>query len=361
MKTHQILFQIGLAAILPTAASAAIVRIENYGAPTVSEQTSFNLINRFRADPVNELARMFNDNFGTTHTNTTLGQLLDGVNYSANFWSSTFSNNVVSGSMNFFQTSPNVLYDEFQAMALLPPRSPYTWNNNIGWAAHQYAARVEADAGATQNPHLLPGPDLGTRISNVGVNWSNLGENIAPNWLPNPATMHMAFAVDWGTGTNGMQNPRGHRDAMMSALFTNIGIGTVDEGWGFERVTQVQKLAALSPTNPTNRIAYGYVYTDASATTKAAGATVNIYDAAGNLLGSTTSDSSGAYTYIVSSTATAPATAEFIQGSFTTARHALGNDGNTWFLDAAVIPEPSSALLAGLAILGACARRRRVD
>lgn len=260
--------------------------------------------------------------------------------------------------MNFFQTSPNVLYDEFQAMALLPLRSPYTWNNNIGWAAHQYAARVEADAGATQNPHLLPGPTLGARISNVGVNWSNVGENIAPNWVPNPAAMHMAFAVDWGTGTNGMQNPRGHRDAMMSALYTGIGIGTVDEGWGAGRVTKVQKLAALSSTN---RIAYGYVYTDASATTKAAGATVNIYDAAGVLLGSTTSDSSGAYTYVVSPAAAAPATAEFSLAGITTPRHALGNAGNTWFLDAAAIPEPSSALLAGLAILGACARRRRVD
>lgn len=356
MKIYQIFLPISLAATLPTVVSGAVVRIENYGAPTPSEQASFVLINRFRADPVNELARMFNENFGTNFTNATLGDQLNGKSYESGFWTSfPFNFNLIGSSMNNFETSPDVLFDEFQA---LTPKAAFSWNNNIGWAAHQYSTRVELNAGAN-DPHFIPGaPSFGARFSNVGVNISSAGENIAADWPANPAAMHMGLAVDWGTGTNGMQNPRGHRDAMMSDAYTDIGIGTLDAGWGVGRVTQVQHLASLS--SPTDRIAYGYVYTDTSATTKASGATVNIYDAANNLLGSATTDSTGAYTYKVASGAAAPATAEYILSGNTSPRHTLGNDGNTWFLDAAVIPEPSSALLAGLTILGACVRRRRV-
>ncbi len=355
MKTYRILFQIGVAAILPTGVNGAVINAINYGAPSPSEAASLGLINRFRADPVNELARMFNDNFGTNYTNATLAPVLSSTSYTPGFWTSTFGNNIASGSMNFFNTVPKTLYDEFQ---VLTAKSTLAWNNNLGWAAHQYSVSVEQDAG-TSNPHFVPGaPVFIDRFNNVGVNYTSIGENIAPNWPDNPAAMHMGFAVDWGSGPGGMQNLRGHRNSMLSTTFTAVGIGTLDAGWTAGQVSQVQHLAAFLSVD---RIAYGYVYTDTSATTKANGATVNIYDAADNLLGSATTDSTGAYTYKVAPGAAAPATAEYILNGITTPRHTLGNDGNTtWFLDAAVIPEPSSALLAGLTILGACVRRRRV-
>ncbi|TAG08217.1 MAG: PEP-CTERM sorting domain-containing protein [Verrucomicrobia bacterium] len=354
MKNHYFLLQLSFAISFPLSADAAVVGIVDYGAASASEQASFDLINRFRVDPVNELARMFNDNFSTSHTNATLGTLLSGQNYSANFWTNTFGSNIVSNSMDFFQTRPGTLYSEFQA---LTPATAYSWSNNIGWAAHQYSMRVELDAGASPNPHAVAGaPSLGARFTNAGVNWTGVGENIAANWPASPAAMHMALAVDWGTGTFGMQNPRGHRDSMMSTSFNSAGIGTLDAGWAAGSVTQVQHLANASLNS---RIAYGFVYTDTSATTRAVGATVNIYDAANNVIGSGTTDSIGAYTVTLAANAATPVSADYTLGPITTPRHTLGNNGITYFLDAAVIPEPSSMLLVGMSMLGLCSRRQR--
>ncbi len=325
----------------------------NYGAPSADESDAFNRINDFRADPQNELYDMFVGQ-GYAGTKAVFDAALAAKNsYTSGegWWQSNFGGSIVTSSMDFFATVPATLKNQFDALPAAGTLNPYTWSNNIGWAAHQYSVWVENDAGATPNPHAIPGaPSLGARFTEVGVNWGNVGENIARNWPLNTAQMHMGFAIDWGTGVDGIQSPPGHRNSMLSSTFEELGIGIVDlPSWNPGNYTQTQHFARTFSTDP---IFYGYV-TDCATGDENAGITVNVYDASGNLLGTTTTDARGGYTIEFAGGTPAYATYNGEQSTI-----ALGTDGANFFLDAA-IPEPSSTLLLALATLAPTLRRRR--
>lgn len=337
---------------MPATAGAFVTAVVNYGAPTADEQLAFDKINRFRANPQNELATMFSESFAGTYSNADMQGFLQGMDWSTNFWKSTFGTNIASSSMDFFQTRPGTIYSQFESLTSAPALG---WSNNIGWAAHQYAVWVERDAGVTPNPHAIPGaPSLGARFTNAGVSWTNVGENIAANWQMNVAWMHMGYAVDWGFGPDGIQSPPGHRNSMLSATYNQIGVGIVNDGWGATHFTNVQHFAATIGNQP---IVYGFV-TDQDSQ-RLAGATVEIFDAAQALIGTVTTDAIGAYTYRVP-TGRTPALAAYSIGLFNSPAFTLGNANGNWFLDVQLIPEPSTAVasLAGLFLL--CIRRREM-
>lgn len=328
----------------------------DYGAADANELAAFDAINLFRADPQNELYEIF-QGFGYSGTKAMFDSALQAqTTYpGGSFWSTLpgVTANLATNSMDFFMTVPATLEAQFAALPAAGTLAAYSWSDNIGWAAHQYSNWVEMDAGATSNPHAVAGaPGLGARFTNAGVNWTNVGENIAADWPLNVLWMHSGFAIDWGTGVDGIQSPPGHRNSMLSTTFTHAGIGILDAGWTIGDVTQVQHFAAQSSTDD---IFYGFVSDCMSAIV--AGALVEVFDAAGNSLGTATTDAKGAYT--IQFSGGTPAYAEYTNmGTTVTSDIALGSSGSNYFLDA-VVPEPSGGMLFGWIGLIACLAIRR--
>ena len=313
----------------------------NYGAANSDELDAFNRINAFRTDPQNGLYNMFvGEGYGGTKAD--FDTLLNGqATHTANWWATKFGGNLATWSMDAFGTVPSTLNSQFAALPAAGTLSPYTWSNNIGWSSHQYSVWLEHDAGISGAHTVAGAPTLGNRFTQVGVNWTNVGENVARNWPHDVSLMHMGFAVDWGSGIDGIQSPPGHRNAMLSSTFTQLGIAVIDTAWTIGNYSQTQHFAAAFSTDP---IFYGYV-TDEASGIELEGVQVEVFDFVGNSLGTTTTDARGAYT--IEFTGGTPNYAIFGTNQ---SNIPLGTDGLNFFIDAA-IPEPS---ITAMLLLGLC-------
>ncbi|MDI1315551.1 CAP domain-containing protein [Prosthecobacter sp.] len=177
--------------------------------PTIEQQYMLELTNRFRSDPQGELAEL--------------------VNFSSpGVWAGTKSNDAsIAFALNFFGTSASDLATQFSSLTAAPPLA---WNSALNISATNYSnLMVTSD----QQAHSLDGLSLNLRLINGGysANWLNLGENLFAS-AQSPIHNHAAFVIDWGDGNgatagygNGIQNPAGHRDLLMSAAMKEIGIG----------------------------------------------------------------------------------------------------------------------------------------
>ncbi|QDV86004.1 CAP domain-containing protein [Planctomycetes bacterium TBK1r] len=348
-----------LSALVASAAHADVFTAINYGAADANEQIAFDSINDFRADPRNGLYKAF-QGLGYSGTKVQFDSILSGqTSHTSGWWASNFGNNLVTGSMDFFQTVPSTVKSQFDSLPSAGSLSPFLWSDNIGWSAHQYATWVENDAGMTANPHAIPGaPGLGGRFTNAGVNWLSAGENIAADWLLSPDLMHAGFAIDWGVGTDGIQDPPGHRNSMLSSDFTHAGIGIVDGGWTPGDVTQVQHLARTFSMD--DSIFFGYV-TDELTGDALMGISVDLYDASNVLLGTTTTDAQGAYTIEYDGGFGSPDRVDLFAFGRTVTSTGLGSSGSNYFLDAAItaVPEPSSFFALTTFAIPVVLRRRR--
>ncbi|MEZ5742979.1 MAG: CAP domain-containing protein [Sphingomonadaceae bacterium] len=181
--------------------------------PTASEQLMLEIINRMRMDPAGEYARLTDP--------AVLSQ--------------------IQGAINFFGVDMSAFQSQ---MAVYSARAPYAWNDALASAAHDHSALMIAED--TQS-HQLPGEaGLSTRFVAAGYNnWSNIGENIYA--FSNTVIYgHAGFVIDWGyddedfdandqrytdwqTLGDGMQDPPGHRNSLMSTTFTEIGIDITEE------------------------------------------------------------------------------------------------------------------------------------
>ncbi|WP_182869185.1 CAP domain-containing protein [Rhodopirellula sp. JC639] len=348
-----------LSAFVASAAHADVFTAINYGAADANEQSAFDSINDFRADPRNGLYKAF-QTLGYGGTKAAFDSLLSGqTSHTSGWWTSNFGNNLVTGSMDFFQTVPSTIKSQFDSLPTAGSLSAYQWSDNIGWSAHQYATWVENDAGMTSNPHAVAGaPGLADRFTDAGVNWLSAGENIAADWPLSPDLMHMGFAIDWGNGVDGIQSPPGHRNSMLSSDFTHVGIGIVDEGWTPGDVTQVQHLARTFSAD--DAIFFGYV-TDGLTGDALVGVSVDLFDASNVLLGTTTTDAQGAYTIKYDDGFGSPDRVDIFAFGRTASSTGLGVSGSNYFLDAAItaVPEPSSFFALTTFAIPAVLRRRR--
>mgnify|MGYP001807073350 CR=1 FL=1 len=164
--------------------------------PTAQEQLTLELINQFRRDPHGEYARL-------TGPNADPGVLR---------------------AMDFFGVSRDALQ---AALGALSAVAPLAWNANLADAAEGHN---EAMIVADQQAHVLPGePDIVARVEAAGyTGWRALGENVYA-YADNMVYGHAGFVIDWGYGPNGMQDPAGHRNALISATYTEIGIAVTAE------------------------------------------------------------------------------------------------------------------------------------
>jgi uncharacterized protein YkwD len=169
--------------------------------PTNLEQEMLEWVNRFRADPRGEFDRYF------TSTNPVQSPIPG-----------------VVSAVNGFNVNLTLLRSE---LAALNPVAPVAWNSSLNDAALGHNQQMIAQ---DRQEHVLPGEaDVGTRITTAGyTGWSTYGENIFA-YATSVAYAQAGFIIDWGSGPDGMQTPRGHRDSMISPNFKELGVSITPE------------------------------------------------------------------------------------------------------------------------------------
>jgi VCBS repeat-containing protein len=189
--------------------------------PTPQEQLMLELINAARENPAAHMSEMFNT-----------GQ--------AN----------IDGAIDFFNVVQATAQSQVAGIASM---APLAWNAELASAAETHNnLLLQYD---TQSHHLPDEPGLGPRILDAGYDFGSVGENVF-SYAEDPLQAHAGFYIDWGNGTDGIQDPPGHRDAILDASLTEIGIAYqsnlgVDDEQSTGPIAVTQHLARpLSAGNP---------------------------------------------------------------------------------------------------------------
>jgi uncharacterized protein YkwD len=116
--------------------------------------------------------------------------------------------------------------DLLAAYTALQAVGPLAWNEALASTAEAHSAVIIQTQTQT---HQAPGElSLGDRIRAAGYSFRAAGENVFA-FAETIMHGHAGFMVDWGNGPSGMQSPAGHRNNIMSASFTEIGIDITAE------------------------------------------------------------------------------------------------------------------------------------
>lgn len=249
-------------------------RREVLALPTNLEQEMLAWVNRFRADPAGEFDRYIS-------STSPVQSPIPGV----------------ASAISAFGVNLSVLKSE---LAALTPQPPLAWNTHLNDAAYGHSQMMVAK---DSQQHVLPGEsDIGTRITNAGyTNWNTVGENIYA-YATSVAYAQAGFIIDWGSGTDGMQSPRGHRNNLISGGFKELGISIIEEN---NPATQVGPLVVTQDFgnrfNRTNSSVLGEIFTDINsnqfynAGEGNSGVNITLTGAAGTF--TTTSWASGGYQF----------------------------------------------------------------
>lgn len=205
--------------------------------PTNLEQEMLEWVNRFRMDPGGEYDRYF------TSSNPVQSPIPG-----------------VAGAVTSFGVNLTLLKSE---LAALSPAAPLAWHSALNDAALGHNQKMIAQ---DRQEHVLPGEqDVGTRITAAGyTNWNTYGENIFA-YATSVAYAQAGFIIDWGSGPDGMQTPRGHRDSMISSNFKEVGLSITPEN---NSSTQVGPLVVTQDfgnrSTRTRSSVLGVIFTDAN-------------------------------------------------------------------------------------------------
>ncbi|MBE9640235.1 DUF4214 domain-containing protein [Salipiger mangrovisoli] len=172
--------------------------------PTVFEQQMLEYINRARLDPSGEFDALI-----------------------ANADTGTGVQSNITSALSYF----GVNLDLFRAqLAAYDAVAPLAWNSALAEAAEGHS-QLMIDT-QTQEHQIGDEPVLRDRVVAAGyAGWSRLRENIFA-YADDPLHGHASFYVDWGAGPGGMQDPAGHRESILAASVTEIGIGALASSGG---------------------------------------------------------------------------------------------------------------------------------
>lgn len=170
-------------------------------APSPVEQEMLEWVNRLRMDPAGEFQRLVSN---VSPIQSPIPQ--------------------VASALRFFNVDLGVARAQFDQLV---PAPPLAWSSALNDSARVHnALMIQHD---TQS-HDLPGqPGLIQRVVNAGyLNPSTVAENVAA-YTHSMAYGHAALVIDWGYGPHGIQSPPGHRNALMSPNYREIGVSIVPQ------------------------------------------------------------------------------------------------------------------------------------
>lgn len=167
--------------------------VYSIGDPTPEEQLYLELINRARANPAAEAARL-----------------------------AAITDPAIAADYKATGVDLALMQTQF---GTLTSAQPLAMNARLTDAARAHSQDMFVNV--FQDHTGSDGGTLGTRLNAVGYVGS-AGENIYANAKSVPHG-HAAFEVDWGgpASNGGMQSPPGHREAIHNPLFREVGIGVV--------------------------------------------------------------------------------------------------------------------------------------
>ena len=211
-------------------------------APTAFEQAILEYINQARMNPAGEFDVAIADAAAGTGTQSN-----------------------ITSAIRYFGVDIEAYRTQMQAYS---PVAPLAWNSALATAADSHSQlMIDTD---TQS-HNLPGElGLGARITAAGyTGFSRVGENIFA-YTKDPLYGHAGFMIDWGyddadrdangalrpdwqTIGDGMQDKAGHRNAILSANYVDIGISALEDSSSATSVgpwVVTQNFGAVHGTNP---------------------------------------------------------------------------------------------------------------
>ncbi len=162
--------------------------------PSAKEQYMLELINRMRTSPDAEYNFLVNS-----------------------------PNEDIQSALSYFKVDLKELRSQWDK---LQPAQPVAWSNQLHNSAIAHTQlMIDNDEQSHNFPNEL---SLGDRIRNTGYQFTTIAENIYA-YGSSVFESHAAFAIDWGDDANGIQNPPGHRNAIMSDKYREVGIGILPE------------------------------------------------------------------------------------------------------------------------------------
>jgi len=166
--------------------------------PDGNEQQLVYLMNRARANPAQE-----------------------GV------WLATMTDPDVAAARSFFNVDTTVLQNEFAA---IPAKPPAAFDVRL-----YYAAKAHSDYLISTDTQSHTGQF--DRIDAAGFEYTSAA-GIVYSYSDHTVYGHAGFNIDWGPGTDGTQDPPGHRNAIMSVSgnWTNVGYAVVEVATRFPHV-----------------------------------------------------------------------------------------------------------------------------
>ena len=199
--------------------------------PDGNEQQMVWLMNRARSDPAQE-----------------------GV------WLATMTDPDVAAARSFWHVDTTVLQDEFAAIPAKPPAAFDVRLYNAAKAHSDYLISIDAQNHTGQFD----------RIDAAGFEFTSAA-GIVYSYSENAVYGHAGFNIDWGPGTDGTQDPPGHRNAIMSVSgnWTNVGYAVVAESnpatqVGPQVITGNLCYANTGYANHYNRFLVGTVWVDSN-------------------------------------------------------------------------------------------------
>lgn len=169
--------------------------------PTDFEQEMLELTNRARLDPQGEYDAL-------------IGTAPDATGVTAE----------IRSAVSYFGVDLDVFKTQLEAF---DPVAPLAWSHELKIAATGHSEKMIAFD--TQSHQLSGELGVGARITEAGyTGWSFLSENIFA-FTDDPVQGHAGFYIDWGRTATGIQEPAGHRLAILNPDARDIGISAIEE------------------------------------------------------------------------------------------------------------------------------------
>jgi hypothetical protein len=135
-------------------------------------------------------------------------------------WLATISDPDIAAARNFWGVDLTVLQAAFAAIAVRPPAAFDVRLYNAAKAQSDYLISIDDQTHTGQF----------TRIDAAGFKYT-AAAGIVFSYSEHTVYGHAGFNIDWGSGPYGMQDPPGHRNAIMSTntYYSNVGYAVVPE------------------------------------------------------------------------------------------------------------------------------------